>query len=82
MLPSLDFGPAVTDLTSRLEDVKRDLRLLFGGESDLPRALAALESWPKDHVEALSRTPTWSDGCPAARGGYAEYRQLPQPTPL
>merc|ERR1719460_3378003 len=76
VLPSPDFGPAVTDLTSRLEDVARDLRMLFGGESDLPRALNALESWPKDHAEALSRTPTWTDNCPAAHGGYAQYRRL------
>lgn len=76
VLPSPEFGPAVTELTSRLEDVARDLRLLFGGESDLPRALAALERWPLDHAEALSRTPTWTASCPAAQEGYATYRRL------
>jgi hypothetical protein len=79
VLPSPTFEPAIVDLLGALDELARELRLLFAGESDIPQALQVLEGWPRRHNDALQVRLDWTSLCSAdVKARYEKYLNLAQ----
>jgi hypothetical protein len=79
VLPSPTFEPAIVDLLAALDELARELRLLFAGESDIPQALQVLEQWPRRHEDALQVRLDWTSLCSAdIKARYKQYLGLAQ----